>query len=260
MKKYLRIILLAAALLLAVLFFQPYIGRVLGYAQSPFVQAGTWIKTHTDFIFERGEYTPAKFAALEQQRLSLAFEAAELIALRQENSLLRQQLAFVERRYLTVKTAEITSRSVSKHATHFTINQGRADGLAVGNPVVVGDGNLVGKISLVNQYSAVVTGITDLNLATPVSLLNTNRTIGIAQGTIGDLLNLNFIPHDENIAINDLVVTSGLEEFVPSGLLVGIITAVASDPNQPFQTAIIEPLISISDYSLVSVIINQPDL
>lgn len=260
MKRHLRFLIIPVIIIIIVLLFRTYGGQILGSFQSPFVQAGTWVQNNTGFLFKRGFCSMERLAQLEDQRIALAVDRAELERLVQENQLLRQQLAFVERRHINIKTASITSRNTSKHSKKFNINQGRADGLLIGNPVMVGNGNLVGKVSSVNEFGAVITGLTDFNMATAVTLLNSNRTIGIAQGTIGDLLSLNFIPHDEDISINDLVVTSGLEEHIPSGLIVGVVTSVEDDPGQPFQKAIIEPLIKISDYSLVSVIINQNEL
>lgn len=257
-RKLASFIFVLLVLLLLISSFHTYLGRVWGYVQSPFVQAGTWVSTHTGMIFDRGECSPNRLASLEQQRAALAVDLAELATLRQENELLRKQLAFVQRQHLEVKTAAVTSRSSSKRSTKMTINLGEADGLRTGMPVIVGDGNLVGKISHLNQYSATVTGLTDLNTATAVSLLNSNRTIGIAKGTIGELLDLDFIPHDEKIMVGDLVVTSGLEEEIPSGLIVGIVTAVDDDQNTPFQKAVIEPLVNITDFSLVSVIFQNP--
>jgi cell shape-determining protein MreC len=88
-------------------------------------------------------------------------------------------------------------------------------------------------------------------------LLNEGRTIGIAQGTRGRLINLSFIPHGEQVEVNDLVVTSGLEDGVPSGLLIGIVNTVETDPNLPFQEAVVEPLIDIGRYRIVSVLIEN---
>jgi rod shape-determining protein MreC len=89
-------------------------------------------------------------------------------------------------------------------------------------------------------------------------LINDRRTIGVAYGTIGGLLEIRFIPTDEIIEINDLVVTSGLEETIQSGLLIGQVIAVELDQNTLFQTALLEPLQDIRRLSQVLVLIDEP--
>lgn len=257
--RVLSFVIFVLAAIFVLFLLRAFTGRIWGTIQAPFVGAGTFVQDRTGFIFGARECTMSRLAELEEQRASLALEISGVKQLQLENVQLRSQLAYVERQHATVRSAAITSRSVSKQSTAFNINAGEIDGLRLGDPVIVADGNLVGKVSHLQKYSATVTGITDMHLATAVSLLNFTRTIGIAKGEIGDLLRLDFIPHDENLAVGDLVVTSGLEENVPSGLLVGIITAVESDPAEPFQNAIIEPLTKISDYSTVSVIIQNQE-
>ena len=257
MKKYYSLFFALFLLLIGVVFFRGSTSHLISSIQSPLVQIGTWLNVKTDFIFRRDECTFKHLQTLEKERRSLAINKTELENLRQENSLLKKQLAFTERNYYQIKTARIISRSTTKYSTKFKIDQGLEDGIGLGNPVMVGGGNLVGKVSEVKKYTATVTGITDLNMAMAASLLNSTNTLGVAQGTIGDLMNLKFIPKNQKIEVNDLVVTSGLEDGMPSGLLIGIITLVEPGVNGSFQKAIIEPMIKSSDYSLVSVIINN---
>ena len=257
MKKYYSLFFALFLLLIGTIFFRGSTSHLITSIQSPLVQVGTWLNIKTDFIFRRQECTFDHLQSLEKERRALAINKTELENLRQENSLLKKQLFFTERNFYQIKTARIISRSTTKYSTKFKVDQGLEDGLSLGNPVMVGDGNLVGKVTAVGKYTATVTGVTDLNMAMATSLLNSTNTLGVAQGTIGDLMNLKFIPKNQKLEINDLVVTSGLEDGMPSGLLIGIITLVEPGLNESFQKAIIEPMIKSSDYSLVSIIINN---
>jgi rod shape-determining protein MreC len=152
------------------------------------------------------------------------------------------------------------SRSIGPDASAFVIDHGSDDGVVVGTPAISGDGIMVGKVVAVTASSASVRVISDRNSATAVTLLNGTRTIGVAQGMSGALLSLEFIPQDERVSVNDIVVTSGLETSVPSGLLIGIVNSVETNPNAPFQQAVIEPLADVRRMSVVTVILPEPTL
>jgi rod shape-determining protein MreC len=148
----------------------------------------------------------------------------------------------LSRRKDTAVTASIVSRSIGSEASTFVIDRGTDDGISVGLPAISGDGILIGKVVAASQGSATVRVISDRDSATAVTLLNGTRTIGVANGISGALLSLRYIPQDELIETNDIVVTSGLETSVPSGLIVGIVNEVVTDPTAPFQSAVLEPL------------------
>ena len=59
-----------------------------------------------------------------------------------------------------------------------------------------------------------------------------------------------------DLNIGDVVVTSGLEEGMPRGLLIGTVEAVEKEAHQPFQTAVIKPFISFSKITLASILIS----
>ncbi len=246
--------LLVVVLVLAALF---PLRRVVGHLQRPFAEAGTWIAQSTFGFFDPASASSARVAALEAQRAALARDAVELLRLQEENADLRQRLSFVERGGARVVTAAVTGRSVGVHAYAFTIDRGTRDGVGVGMPVVVENGVLAGKVTAVTASTATVSALTDRGLPVAVSLLNGARTIGVAQGLDGTLLAVGYVPKEEMIRVNDLVVTSGLEDAVPSGLLVGVVNAVESRETEPFQRAIVEPLADVRRISSVTVILGR---
>jgi rod shape-determining protein MreC len=65
---------------------------------------------------------------------------------------------------------------------------------------------------------------------------------------------MNYIPQNEIIKVGDMVITSGLEENVPSGLLIGVIEAVEKEAYQPFQKAVITPSVDLTKIKQVLVI------
>jgi len=250
--------LIAIAALVAVVFlFRGSLTRALAVVERPLVSAGTWISVHAIGIFDSAAVSPERLLALEAQRASAVVNGAELERLRAENEELRAQIGFINRSHSRAVTASIVSRSVGPEASTFVVDRGKNDGIEIGDPAVTGDGIMVGKVSAVTAYSATVCVISDRNSATAVALLNGTRTIGIAQGISGALLSLKYIPQDEHVSVNDIVITSGLEENVPSGLIVGIVNTVTGDPTALFQEAVLEPIGDVRRIHTVSLIVAE---
>lgn len=246
---------IAAGILLG-LFFGPLRGS-LGIMQRPFVQGGTWIYAHTFGFFDPSAVGAKRVVELEAERAALAVDSATLERLRAENEDLRARLHFVARVEWETISADVMSRSVGPQMNRFSLDRGARDGIAVGMPVMVGEGILAGKIVEVSDTSATVAATTDRGVATAASLLGGARTVGVARGLDGTLLSLAFIPKDERVMVNDLVITSGLEDRVPSGLVLGMVNAVTSKDAEPFKTAIVEPLVDVRRISSVTVIIGH---
>lgn len=235
--------------------FRGSVSRAFAAVERPLVAAGTWIGAKAVGIFDAAAVSPERVARLESERDSAIVSAAELERLRDENRELRDALGFAARQSVRSVMASVVSRSIGPEASAFVIDRGSDDGVVVGAPVVSGAGIMVGKIVSVTAGSATVRAISDRASATAVTLYNDSRTIGIAEGLSGSLMSLRYVPQDETISVNDIVVTSGLESNVPSGLLVGIINQVNSDPVDPFQTAVLEPLSDIRRATTVSVLV-----
>lgn len=186
--------------------------------------------------------TEEELQNLHEQVLTLSLTRTENEELKDENAQLREELDFIQRTKISAYPAAIISKSLSQSVSKFVIDQGSEDGIKTGDAVVAKNGIYIGKITELSPHSATVTALTHPTHTTAVCLLNERRTIGIVNGTSTGLLEMKFIPLEEKIAVNDLVVTSGLEEGVPSGLLVGIVNAVSVDADTLFYKAIVEPL------------------
>jgi rod shape-determining protein MreC len=68
---------------------------------------------------------------------------------------------------------------------------------------------------------------------------------------------MNFIPQSAEISLDDVVVTSGLEQYIPRGLIIGKIIEVTKDNNELWQNAVIESTVDSEDLVIVSVLLPQ---
>ena len=115
-------------------------------------------------------------------------------------------------------------------------------------------------ITELRQKSATVRLLSDRNSTVATAIQNSDRTLGVVEGSGGSLLNFGYIPQNVEVSVNDLVITSGLEETVPNGLVIGMINNITSNETDPFQNAVIEPLVDYRYYTFVSVITGTTEL
>ncbi|MFH1173478.1 MAG: rod shape-determining protein MreC [bacterium] len=193
---------------------------------------------------------------LKEQVVSLTLKLTDLQIYEQENKELVKQLDFLDRQsdYRTV-TARIVGRSPD-YADHvLIINRGSKDGLAAGYPVIAEEGIIIGKILSADRDQSQVMLLTDSHSKTAATILNQDRTIGLVNGQYGLSLKMELIPQNEEVKINDLVITSGLEESIPKGLLIGKIDHLTTQPNDVFQSALLNLLVDYNKVNIISVIL-----
>ena len=105
--------------------------------------------------------------------------------------------------------------------------------------------------------SSVVQLISDQYSKIAATVLNRDKSIGVVEGGFGLSLQMNFIPQNENISVGDNIITSGLEEEIPYGLILGYVDVVRKEPYQPFQKAILSSFVDISKAQNVSILLIQ---
>lgn len=189
----------------------------------------------------------------------LKVENAELKEVSEENEKLRSYLEFLEENHFSYKMAHVISNgfvsSPEESERDIIIDKGSADGLFSGLAVVDSSGALVGKISRVEEKVSRISLLTSSECKLAATIQGGDRTIGVASGKLGLTVNMGFINQDEDIEEKDLVVTSGLEEDVPRGLLIGEVKEINSNSNEIWKSVIIEPKTSFNDLMIVSVIL-----
>jgi rod shape-determining protein MreC len=245
--------LLCAALAALVLARAP-LTRAGAALARPLAGAGTWVSARAQWLTPGKAGLAARVGSLEGALAAAAVDRAELELLRDENAQLRDRLSFASRTRFAAIQASVTARDAFVPARSFVVDRGSDDGVATGAAVVSGNGLYVGKVASVSASTATVAVLTAPGERTAVTLLNLTRTIGVAEGSAHALMDVLFIPHDQPIAVNDLVVTSGLEDDVPAGLVVGVVNAVRDDPTAPFQSASVEPLSDARRTSSVAIL------
>jgi len=177
--------------------------------------------------------------------------------LEQENFELKNQLNFKNRGLSHLITAEIVAKNLDTADQIIVLNRGSIDGIKNDQPVIYGDGILVGKIIKVEENISFARVLSDNHSKIAATILNTDHSLGIVEGGFGLSIKMTFIPRNENIITGDQIITSGLEMSMPRGLTIGKVAAIENESYQPFQQAVITPAIDYEKINFVGVISAQ---
>ena len=190
---------------------------------------------------------------VKNENLELA--NAKLKDLERENIEIRKQLNFFHRRNFTVVAADVVGQSTDNVEKMIIIKVGEAAGIKVGQPVVSGDGILVGTIAKVEKDISMARLINDNQSKIAGTVLNRDGSLGVVEGGYGLSVRMNFIPRNETILIGDKIITSGLDSAIPRGLLIGEVAVAENEAYQPFQQAVLTTATDLSKLTVVSVLL-----
>ncbi len=135
----------------------------------------------------------------------------------------------------------VIARDDAPYVQAITIDRGTGGGVHDGSIVVTHKG-LVGRVEHANPTSSKVRLISDINSQVAVRLQTQARTTGVLRGqSLPNALVIAYIPQTDGVKMGDMVITSGLGEVFPEGLVVGKVARVERNDADPFQLAVVEP-------------------
>jgi len=196
---------------------------------------------------------------LQKENEELKMKVLESQRILDENITLKEMLNIQkEYQHYDIVMGNIIYREHDNWTQTFTINVGINDGIKLDQTVVHEEG-LVGYISNVTETTSVVTTILDSSSSVSVNISTINEPAVVN----GDLelkaqnrLKLTYIPLDTEIAISDMLYTSGIGVMYPSSIPVGKIVEIVNSKNDVNRYALVEPCVNINKISEVAVIVN----
>lgn len=218
--------------------------------------AADWVEGAYTYVFRRGEME-AELDALRTQVGELQEKVRQGEEASRENEQLRDLLGLqARRRDFVFEAAKVTARSTSNWESTLTLSKGSTAGVEAGDCVVTQTGVLVGVVAE-----------TGLNWSTVSTIINTETEIGgivtrtYSAGVLeGDFslmnegkLKLNYLPEGAQLVTGDEVLTSGRGEVFPSGLEVGRVEGVFTDPSGQTRYAVVAPSVALD--SLIEVFV-----
>ena len=202
----------------------------------------------------------------------------ELESLKEENESLKGQLINAEiladenswlYRYLSMKedhedyslcAASVISSSSSSgeggnYALSLTLNRGTSSGVQTGMPVVTSSG-LVGVVVETGIHHCLVATLLDTSVSVGAVTTRTTQN-GLCEGDYENLHNgcatLRGLPEESDVAVGDIVITSGRGSVYPYGIPIGRVVSIRSNAYSRTTEATVEPFTDFE--SLTQVVI-----
>jgi rod shape-determining protein MreC len=199
-----------------------------------------------------------------------------LVGVRRENAVLQRQLEEYKQREVRFQEAQqaltrlealldlkrqvalpvIGARVIAYDPTLWSrsaiINQGKAQGVQEGLPVLAPQG-IVGRIVVVYPEYSKVMLIVDRKSGADAMVQRT-RIRGMLKGKGGNRCSLEFVPKSADVQVGDLVLASGLVGLYPKGLVFGKVTAANKKNPGVFQDIEVTPNVDLSTLEEVLVV------
>jgi rod shape-determining protein MreC len=183
----------------------------------------------------------------EYKQREVKFHEAEQALTRLETLLdLKRQVA------LPVIGARVIAYDPTLWSRAAIINQGKAQGVKEGLPVLAPQG-IVGRIvGLYPEYSKVMLIVDRKSSAD--AMVQRTRIRGMLNGKGGNRCSLEFVPKNADVQVGDLVLASGLVGLYPKGLVFGKVTAANKKNPGVFQEIEVSPNVDLSTLEEVLVV------
>ena len=184
---------------------------------------------------------------------------AENVALKKELEEMKNELniehVLTDYDYLN---ATVVSRNAATWYNNLTIDKGSHNGIEEGM-VVINSTGVIGKTTNVSTFSSDVKLITTTDTNNKISVTITSgdkKLIGLINGYDykTKYLEIEGISNTDNVAIGDLVYTSGLGGVFPSGILIGKVADITTDVYDLSKIINVTPSANFEDINYVTVL------
>ena len=157
----------------------------------------------------------------------------------------------------TYVNATVINRNIGKWYNILNIDKGSKNGVKNGDAVIVNTG-LIGKIIKVSNFSSTVKLLTTDEISNKISIKisNDNDYYGLLAGYSKDnnVYEIEGITESDNIKEGDVVTTTGLTDYFPSGILIGRVLRVVRDEYDLNSIVEVTPSVNFDDISIVTVL------
>jgi rod shape-determining protein MreC len=162
----------------------------------------------------------------------------------QESERLRELLALQQAVPFETQAAQVVSRDGVPWFRTLMLDKGERDGVAL-NAAVISATGVVGRVIAVGPHAARVQALVDRDSAA-AAVVERSRVSGIVSGQVAgpqagaDDLSFKYASSRADVVVGDVVVTSGLDQIFPKGLVIGRVRQVG-EPSGLFREIRVEP-------------------
>jgi len=193
---------------------------------------------------------------LKNENQGLLLRLAGLNEAANENKLLRQQLQISPSFESKIVMGNLIGFDPGNLGKYFLINKGRKDGIKDNQAVIFSGGFLVGKVMETGDIWSKVLPLGD-PASSVFALSQDSRVGGVVKGDFGVGLVLEVVPQQKQIQEGEIIITSGLNDFLPKGLIIGQAENRISLESEAVQKIKIKPSVNYREIETVFVILND---
>ena len=178
---------------------------------------------------------------LKNENLLMRESLQQFQTLKLENDRLRTLLGSPLQEGRRKMVAELMAVDNNPYSHQIVIDKGTSDGVYEGQPVLDANG-IVGQVLHVAATTSRILLITDITHAVPVRVSRNNVRL-VASGS-GELENLSIhhMPHNTDLRVGDLLISSGLGQVFPEGYPLAIVSSIVKDEGRPFAQVTATPI------------------
>lgn len=200
---------------------------------------------------EKGDLI-SKIKTLEEEVIVLRSENILIANKLEEYSILKDQNTFSANQNLL--SGRIIS-TIPDEFGHVIVNKGEKDKIKIGYGVVFRN-YVVGEVTEVFWNSCKVRLIISPESEIPASS-EKNNALGVVKGNISEGLKMTEIPVNSILSQGELVLTTGINNTLPKGYILGQVKEIESINSQSTKTAKVDTLIDLKSLSEVFIIITE---
>jgi rod shape-determining protein MreC len=156
---------------------------------------------------------------------------------------------------LKTAAATVIAAGATPEFRTVTIDKGTRDGLSKDMAVVAASG-VVGRVVIASGLASKVQLLIDRNAAAG-ALIERSRAQGVVVGAGDDLLRMDYVSEVTEVAVGDLVVTSGIDGIFPKGFTIGRVEKVEKSGGG-YRQILIRPAVEHSSLEEVLVVLTPP--
>lgn len=158
----------------------------------------------------------------------------------------------------TYINATVVNRNIGYWYNNLTIDKGSKNGVKKGDAVITNSG-LIGKITSVSNFSSTVKLLTSDEISNKISIKiksNKEYLYGLLIGYDKEynVYKIEGITNSDKIKEGDLVTTTGLTDYFPSGIIIGKVSKIVKDEYDLDSIVEVTPSVNFEDISIVTVL------
>ncbi len=191
---------------------------------------------------------------LKRQLAAAGIASQEQRALADRARGLEKMLELRDRVDLRTTAAQIIGAAAMPDFRTLTIDKGTRDGLGP-DMAVIAPAGVVGRLVTPSARSAKVQLLIDRNAAAG-AIVERTRAQGVVVGGGGnERLQMQYVSEASDVAVGDVVVTSGIDGIYPKGFIIGRVETV--EKNGPaFKRIVVKPAVDFSQLEEVLVVLT----